>query len=162
MILAWFPDTDMKHQFENPLKANGKWTPLIGETTYKIIMANKDELDSAIQNSRDFDYNYFGFKTLERSYLMKIDGKIAERPQHMLMRVSVGIHGEDIKSAIKVCKNNLEKCSFLWVLCSDLYKHGKQVLHSCISNFVQCRNSTPSIVFMFSSDHEGRFNRGYL
>ena len=66
-------------------------------------MANKDELDSAIQNSRDFDYNYFGFKTLERSYLMKIDGKIAERPQHMLMRVSVGIHGEDIKSAIKVC-----------------------------------------------------------
>ena len=112
MILAWFPDTDMKHQFENPLKANGKWTPLIGETTYKIIMANKDELDSAIQNSRDFDYNYFGFKTLERSYLMKIDGKIAERPQHMLMRVSVGIHGEDIKSAIKVCKNNLEKYSY--------------------------------------------------
>ena len=81
---------------------------MIGESTYKIIMANKDELDSAIQNSRDFDYNYFGFKTLERSYLMKIDGKIAERPQHMLMRVSVGIHGEDIKSAIKVCTSNLD------------------------------------------------------
>ena len=71
-------------------------------------MANKDELDSAIQNSRDFDYNYFGFKTLERSYLMKIDGKIAERPQHMLMRVSVGIHGEDIKSAIKVSSAKIE------------------------------------------------------
>lgn len=81
---------------------------MIGESTYKIIMANKDELDSAIQNSRDFDYNYFGFKTLERSYLMKIDGKIAERPQHMLMRVSVGIHGEDIKSAIKVCSAKIE------------------------------------------------------
>ena len=81
---------------------------MIGEATYKIIMANKDELDSAIQNSRDFDYNYFGFKTLERSYLMKIDGKIAERPQHMLMRVSVGIHGEDIKSAIKVCTGKNE------------------------------------------------------
>ena len=81
---------------------------MIGESTYKIIMANKDELDSAIQNSRDFDYNYFGFKTLERSYLMKIDGKIAERPQHMLMRVSVGIHGEDIKSAIKVCTGKNE------------------------------------------------------
>ena len=71
-------------------------------------MDNKDELDSAIQNSRDFDYNYFGFKTLERSYLMKIDGKIAERPQHMLMRVSVGIHGEDIKSAIKVSSAKIE------------------------------------------------------
>ena len=81
---------------------------MIGESTYKIIMANKDELDSAIQNSRDFDYNYFGFKTLERSYLMKIDGKIAERPQHMLMRVSVGIHGEDIKSAIKVSSAKIE------------------------------------------------------
>ena len=81
---------------------------MIGESTYNIIMDNKDELDSAIQNSRDFDYNYFGFKTLERSYLMKIDGKIAERPQHMLMRVSVGIHGEDIKSAIKVSSAKIE------------------------------------------------------
>jgi len=88
---------------------------LIGESTYKIIMANKDELDSAIQNSRDFDYNYFGFKTLERSYLMKIDGKIAERPQHMLMRVSVGIHGEDIKSAIKVCTPKIEMFTIFMV-----------------------------------------------
>jgi len=88
---------------------------LIGESTYKIIMANKDELDSAIQNSRDFDYNYFGFKTLERSYLMKIDGKIAERPQHMLMRVSVGIHGEDIKSAIKVCTGGNENFTIFMV-----------------------------------------------
>ena len=88
---------------------------MIGESTYKIIMANKDELDSAIQNSRDFDYNYFGFKTLERSYLMKIDGKIAERPQHMLMRVSVGIHGEDIKSAIKVCTPKIEMFTIFMV-----------------------------------------------
>ena len=65
-------------------------------------MENKDELDSAIIYDRDFGYNYFGFKTLERSYLMKIDGKIAERPQHMLMRVAVGIHGRDIQSAIQV------------------------------------------------------------
>ena len=69
-------------------------------------MANKDELDSAIIYDRDFKYNYFGFKTLERSYLMKIDGKIAERPQHMLMRVAVGIHQEDIKSAIEVIFEN--------------------------------------------------------
>ena len=65
-------------------------------------MENKDELDSAIIYDRDFGYNYFGFKTLERSYLMKIDGKIAERPQHMLMRVAVGIHGRDIQAAIQV------------------------------------------------------------
>ena len=83
-------------------KANDKWTPLIGEETFEIIMENKDELDSAIIYDRDFGYNYFGFKTLERSYLMKIDGKIAERPQHMLMRVAVGIHGRDIQAAIQV------------------------------------------------------------
>ena len=75
---------------------------MIGEETFEIIMENKDELDSAIIYDRDFGYNYFGFKTLERSYLMKIDGKIAERPQHMLMRVAVGIHGRDIQSAIQV------------------------------------------------------------
>ena len=74
-------------------------------------MANKDELDSAIIYDRDFKYNYFGFKTLERSYLMKIDGKIAERPQHMLMRVAVGIHQEDIKAAIEVILS-LEKLLF--------------------------------------------------
>ena len=75
-------------------------------------MANKDELDSAIIYDRDFKYNYFGFKTLERSYLMKIDGKIAERPQHMLMRVAVGIHQEDIKAAIEVIFEN----SIFWFL----------------------------------------------
>jgi len=58
-------------------------------------------LDSEIIYDRDFDYDYFGFKTLERSYLLKLGGKVVERPQHMLMRVSVGIHKEDIESAIK-------------------------------------------------------------
>lgn len=58
-------------------------------------------LDSEIIYDRDFDYDYFGFKTLERSYLLKVDGKIVERPQHMLMRVAVGIHKEDIDSAVK-------------------------------------------------------------
>lgn len=64
-------------------------------------MENADRLNAAIIYDRDFSYNYFGFKTLERSYLLKIDGKIAERPQHMLMRVSVGIHGDDIDAAIE-------------------------------------------------------------
>ncbi|XP_046962403.1 ribonucleoside-diphosphate reductase large subunit [Vanessa cardui] len=73
---------------------------MISEFHYNITMKNKDRLDSAIVYDRDFKYNYFGFKTLERSYLLKINNKVAERPQHMLMRVSIGIHGEDIDSAI--------------------------------------------------------------
>jgi ribonucleoside-diphosphate reductase alpha chain len=74
---------------------------LIADDVYEIIIKNKDELDSAIIYDRDFGYDYFGFKTLERSYLLKIDGKIVERPQHMLMRVSVGIHKENIEKAIE-------------------------------------------------------------
>ena len=68
----------------------GRSTPMISEQHYKIIMENADRLNSAIVFNRDFNYQYFGFKTLERSYLLKIDGRVVERPQHMLMRVSVG------------------------------------------------------------------------
>lgn len=75
--------------------------PMISDFHHDIIMRNADRLNSAIIYDRDFGYNYFGFKTLERSYLLKIHGKIVERPQHMLMRVAVGIHGEDIESAIE-------------------------------------------------------------
>ena len=64
-------------------------------------MRHASELDSAIIYDKDFNYNYFGFKTLERSYLLRIDGKVAERPQHMLMRVAVGIHGEDVDKVIE-------------------------------------------------------------
>jgi ribonucleoside-diphosphate reductase alpha subunit len=74
---------------------------LIAQDVYEIIMENRDVLDSSIIYDRDFKYDYFGFKTLTRSYLLKIDGNIAERPQQMLMRVSVGIHKNDIQSAIK-------------------------------------------------------------
>lgn len=79
----------------------GKPAPMISEFHYNVVMKNSDRLNSAIVYDRDFGYNYFGFKTLERSYLLKMNGKIAERPQHMLMRVAVGIHGEDIDSAIE-------------------------------------------------------------
>lgn len=79
----------------------GKASPLISEFHYKIIMDNAERLNSAMIYDRDFGFNYFGFKTLERSYLLKINGKIVERPQHMLMRVSIGIHGEDIEAAIE-------------------------------------------------------------
>ncbi|WP_299394717.1 ribonucleoside-diphosphate reductase subunit alpha [uncultured Gelidibacter sp.] len=79
----------------------GKKAPLLADDVYEVIMENKEKLDSTIIYNRDFGYDYFGFKTLERSYLLKLNGKIAERPQHMLMRVAVGIHGNDIESAIE-------------------------------------------------------------
>ncbi|HTE30840.1 MAG TPA: ribonucleoside-diphosphate reductase subunit alpha [Chryseolinea sp.] len=75
--------------------------PLISKETWKVIKEHAAELDEAILYDRDFSYDYFGFKTLERSYLMKVDGKVIERPQHLLMRVAVGIHGEDIPAAIE-------------------------------------------------------------
>jgi ribonucleoside-diphosphate reductase alpha subunit len=79
----------------------GQNAPLISKETYKVIKEHAAELDAAIIYDRDFSYDYFGFKTLERSYLMKVEGKTVERPQHMLMRVAVGIHGEDIPAAIE-------------------------------------------------------------
>lgn len=75
--------------------------PLISEEVHKVIMENAEFLDSHIIYNRDFNYDYFGFKTLERSYLLRINGKIVERPQHMLMRVSVGIHLDDLEAVIE-------------------------------------------------------------
>lgn len=89
---------DMYH-YVNP--RNGQEAPLIADDVYKVIQENAAFLDSHIIYTRDFNYDYFGFKTLERSYLLKINGKIVERPQHMLMRVSVGIHLDDLKSVIE-------------------------------------------------------------
>jgi len=79
----------------------GANAPLVSKEVYGIIKKNAALLDSTIIYDRDFGYDYFGFKTLERSYLMKIDGNIVERPQHMLMRVAVGIHSNDIEAAIE-------------------------------------------------------------
>jgi ribonucleoside-diphosphate reductase alpha subunit len=74
---------------------------LISKDTYDIMLKYKDELDGAIVHARDFEFDYFGFKTLEKSYLLKMHGKIAERPQLMLMRVSIGIHGDDLERIIE-------------------------------------------------------------
>ena len=87
------------HVYVNP--RTGKKAPLLSDEVYKVISENADMLDSTIIYNRDFGYDYFGFKTLERSYLLKLNGKIAERPQHMLMRVAIGIHLEDLDSAIE-------------------------------------------------------------
>jgi ribonucleoside-diphosphate reductase alpha chain len=75
--------------------------PLLSQEVHKVIMDNAEFLDSHIIYNRDFNYDYFGFKTLERSYLLRINGKIVERPQHMLMRVSVGIHLGDLEAVIE-------------------------------------------------------------
>ncbi|MEC7005737.1 MAG: ribonucleoside-diphosphate reductase subunit alpha, partial [Bacteroidota bacterium] len=81
-------------------KTNEK-APLISDEVYSVIKKNADVLDSTIIYDRDFRYDFFGFKTLERSYLLKLNGEVAERPQQMLMRVAIGIHTDDIDSAIE-------------------------------------------------------------
>jgi ribonucleoside-diphosphate reductase alpha subunit len=99
----------MKHLYQYVDPKTGQNAPLISKETWKVIKDHAAELDEAIINDRDFSYDFFGFKTLERSYLMKIDGKTVERPQHMLMRVAVGIHGEDIPAAIETYNLMSEK-----------------------------------------------------
>ncbi|MDB5135581.1 MAG: ribonucleoside-diphosphate reductase subunit alpha [Mucilaginibacter sp.] len=79
----------------------GKNASLLADDVWQVIDENAELLDSTIIYDRDFGFDYFGFKTLEKSYLLKIDGKIAERPQHLFMRVAVGIHKEDVDSVIK-------------------------------------------------------------
>tara|TARA_A100001037_G_scaffold250323_1_gene233314 strand:+ start:282 stop:2708 length:2427 start_codon:yes stop_codon:yes gene_type:complete len=91
----------MKKMYEHTNHRNGKWSPLLAEDVYEIITENAERFDAEIVYDRDFDYDYFGFKTLERSYLLRIDGKVVERPQHMLMRVSIGIHKKDIEKAVE-------------------------------------------------------------
>jgi len=91
----------MKNLYDYIDPKNGKKAALLADDVWEIIRDNAEILDSSIIYDRDFGFDYFGFKTLEKSYLLKLDGKIAERPQHLFMRVSVGIHKEDIESAIK-------------------------------------------------------------
>lgn len=74
---------------------------LISDEVYNVVMKHKDILDAALIHDRDFEFDYFGFKTLEKSYLLKLDGAIAERPQHLLMRVAVGIHMDDIPRVLE-------------------------------------------------------------
>jgi ribonucleoside-diphosphate reductase alpha chain len=87
------------YQYIDP--KTGENASLISREVYEVVKKNANLLDSTIIYDRDFGYDYFGFKTLERSYLLKLDGKVVERPQHMLMRVAVGIHHDDIDSVIE-------------------------------------------------------------
>jgi ribonucleoside-diphosphate reductase subunit M1 len=85
------------------------WEPLVSKETRDVVRAHADRLNSSIIYDRDFNYNYFGFKTLEKSYLFKVNGIVVERPQHMLMRVSVGIHGNDVERVIETYNLMSEK-----------------------------------------------------
>jgi ribonucleoside-diphosphate reductase alpha chain len=89
----------MLYQYVDP--KTGENASLIAKDVWKVVQANAAFLDSSIIYDRDFGYDYFGYKTLEKSYLLKLHNKIVERPQHMLMRVAVGIHGENIEKAVE-------------------------------------------------------------
>lgn len=91
----------IKIMYNHVDERSGQRAPLIADDVYDIIIKNATHLDSEIIYDRDFDYDFFGFKTLERSYLLKVQGKVVERPQHMLMRVAIGIHKDDIDSALR-------------------------------------------------------------
>ncbi|KAJ7079738.1 ribonucleotide reductase alpha subunit [Mycena belliarum] len=90
--------SDLYH-YVNP--KTGKPASLIAKATYDVVTANAATLDAAIIYNRDFSYNYFGFKTLERSYLLRLEGRVVERPQHLIMRVAVGIHGSDLDRVLE-------------------------------------------------------------
>jgi ribonucleoside-diphosphate reductase alpha subunit len=85
----------------NRKDTNGKIVPLINDKVYDIVLKNKNKLNDVIDYERDYNFDFFGFKTLEKAYLLKLDGKVVERVQHLIMRVSIGLHGEDLKSAIE-------------------------------------------------------------
>lgn len=87
------------YNYVNP--NTGEHAPLISKELYEVVMENAERLDKAVIDKRDFNYDYFGFKTLERSYLLRMNGKIVERPGQMLLRVSVGIHMNDMDAAIE-------------------------------------------------------------
>jgi ribonucleoside-diphosphate reductase alpha chain len=94
----------MKLQYENIRPATGEPAPLIAKDIWEIVQANREILDSAISPELDFTYDYFGYCTLERSYLVRVADRIVETPQYMLMRVSLGIHKSDISAVIETYK----------------------------------------------------------
>lgn len=90
---------DVLRKYNHP--KTGEPAPLISTEVYDVVMKNKDRLDQSLHHDRDFEFDYFGFKTLERAYLLRVHGVVIERPQHMFMRVSVGIHRDDIDRVIE-------------------------------------------------------------
>ena len=125
---------------------NNKHFPLVSDELYRVVETHGNELDDMIDYSRDYLIDYFGFKTLERSYLMKLNGKILERPQHMWLRVSIGIHG-----------NNLEKIKETYDLMSQKYfTHATPTLFN--SGTPKPQLSSCFLLSMESDSIEGIYN----
>ncbi|KAK1674302.1 ribonucleoside-diphosphate reductase large subunit [Colletotrichum godetiae] len=135
--------SDLYH-YVNP--RNNRASPMIAMETYDAVMRHKEELDSAIVYDRDFNYQYFGFKTLERSYLLKLDGKIAERPQHMIMRVAVGIWGDDVERVIETYN----------LMSSKFFTHASPTLFN--AGTPQCQLSSCFLVDMKEDSIEGIYD----
>jgi ribonucleoside-diphosphate reductase alpha chain len=125
---------------------NGNSNPLVSEAVINVVAKNKDKLNSVLNYDRDYTYGYFGFTTLENSYLTKVNGKVVERPQHMLMRVALGIHGTDIKDAIETYE----------LMSKRYYTHATPTLFNAGTPHPQC-----SSCFLLSMDDDsidGIFN----
>lgn len=91
--------------YENVDNVTQKWNPLVSKDLYTFVQNNKEKLNNHINYKRDYDFGFFGFKTLENQYLLSINKKTIERPQHMFMRVAIGIHGNDLKDVIETYDN---------------------------------------------------------
>ena len=128
--LKSFSDTcKLLYTYINP-KTN-QTAPMVSNEVYQFISDNKATLNAAIVYDRDYSYDYFGFKTLERSYLLRINKKVVERPQHMLMRVSAGIHCGDIQRTIHTYE--LMSCKWFTHATPTLFNSGTPMpqLSSC-------------------------------
>ncbi|MDD0852855.1 ribonucleoside-diphosphate reductase subunit alpha [Halobacteriovorax sp. GB3] len=122
---------NIKSMYNYVNEKTGEHSPLVSKELYEVVMANAELLDKHVDDKRDFNYDYFGFKTLEKSYLLKMDGKIVERPGQMLMRVSVGIHMNNLEAAIETYNGMSEK--FFTHATPTLFNSGtnKAQLSSC-------------------------------
>lgn len=100
---------NIKQMFNYVNPVNGEPAPLVSKELYDAVIANAEKLDEAVSDKRDYNYDYFGFKTLEKSYLLRLNGKVVERPGQMLMRVSLGIHLNNVDEAIKTYNLMSEK-----------------------------------------------------
>jgi ribonucleoside-diphosphate reductase alpha subunit len=115
------------YEYKNP-KQGGKHSPLVSELFFSVVEKYKDLIDSKLKYERDLEFTYFGFKTLCKSYLLRINNKIVERPQHLWMRVAIGIHGEDLESAFQTYENMSNK----------LYTHASPTMFNAGAPKPQC------------------------
>jgi len=142
--------TSNHHKRTSPSFSETMWSlheaGLINDRVYDVVLKNKDKLNSCIDYTRDFTYDYFGFKTLEKSYLLKVDDKPVERVQHMLMRVALGIHGADLKDALQTYD----------MMSRKLFIHATPTLFNAGTHREQ--NSSCFLVHMENDSIDGIFN----